>query len=307
MAGHSSQSDPVARSQREPAHSMLSRRGMLAAMAAFAAVGPVRVHAARAERPLAFGLTPVFLDSDIKLLADLKTYLTRHVGQPVELVQRRTYQEITTMLLTGQLDAAWVCDDPYVHYEDQLALLAVPLYHRRPYYQCYVVVHDTSTAKRFDDIRGTVHAFSDPDSTSGYLNTRYLLALRNTTPADFFRSSFFTYGHRNVIRAVAAGLAESGSVDGYVWDVMKEREPEFVRRTRVIYRSEWLGFPPVVGLKALRDSRPSRAIAAALLDMPSDPLGREILATLALDGFTTAKPSLYHATMKMWQLVKEQV
>ena len=30
------------------------------------------------------------------------------------------------MLLSGQLDAAWVCDDPYVQHEDQLALLAVP-------------------------------------------------------------------------------------------------------------------------------------------------------------------------------------
>ena len=35
-------------------------------------------------------------------------------------------------------------------------------------------------AKSFDDIRGTVHAFSDPDSTSGYLVTRYLLAVKRT-------------------------------------------------------------------------------------------------------------------------------
>lgn len=286
--------------------SKLSRRRLLGGLIAAGVAASVRP-ARAAENVVKFGLTPVFLDSDIKLLADLKTYLIRHTGQQVELVQRRTYQEITTMLLTGQLDAAWVCDDPYVHYQDQLALLAVPLYRNRPYYQCYTVVHDSCKAERFDDIRGTVHAFSDPDSTSGYLITRYLLALRKTTPADFFRSSFFTYGHRNVIRAVDAGLAQSGSVDGYVWDVMKEREPEFVRRTRVIYRSEWLGFPPVVGLKALRNAPPSRAIAAALLDMPSHPLGRKILGTLALDGFTTAEPSLYDETMKMWQLVKEQV
>jgi phosphonate transport system substrate-binding protein len=278
---------------------------MFAAMAAFAALGPALP--ARADRPVSFGLTPVFLDSDIKLLADLNAYLTRRLGQPVELVKRRTYQEITAMLLTGQLDAAWVCDDPYVQYQDQLALLAVPLYHHEPLYQCYVVVHETSKAQNFDDVRGTVHAFSDPDSTSGYLNTRYLLALRKTTPADFFRSFFFTYGHRNVIRAVAAGLAESGSVDGYVWDVMKEREPEFVKRTRVVYRSEWLGFPPVVGLQTMRDTPLSRAIASALLDMSSDRLGRDVLETLALDGFTTARPSLYHATMDKWRLVKAQV
>jgi hypothetical protein len=55
-----------------------------------------------------------------------------------------------------------------------------------------VVVNTAISAQNFDDIRGTIHAFSDPDSTSGYLITRYLLALRKTIPAEFFRNSFFT-------------------------------------------------------------------------------------------------------------------
>ena len=64
------------------------------------------------------------------------------------------------MLLSGQLDAAWVGDDPYVQHEDQFALLAVPLYRREPLYQTYVIVSEESKARSFDDIRGTVHAFS---------------------------------------------------------------------------------------------------------------------------------------------------
>ena len=62
-------------------------------------------------------------------------------------------------------------------------------------------------------------------------------------PPSSFADFFFTYGHRNVVRAVASGLAESGSIDGYVWDVMSEREPDLIAKTRVIYRSEQLGFP----------------------------------------------------------------
>jgi phosphonate transport system substrate-binding protein len=172
------------------------------------------------------------------------------------------------------------------------------------------VVFDAVTAlkaRSFDDIRGTVHAFSDPDSTSGYLITRYLLALRNTTPAAFFKDFFFTYGHRNVVRAVASGLGESGSIDGYVWDVMSEREPELVKKTRIVYRSEWLGFPPVVGLQAARDTPVSKAFAAALLGMSADPLGRKILSVLALDGFASATPDLYESTMEKWRVVKAQV
>jgi phosphonate transport system substrate-binding protein len=262
---------------------------------------------AAAADAVTFGLNPLFLDSDIQLLSMMQTYLVKQLGRPVQLVKRRTYQEITAMLLSGQLDAAWICDDPYVQHEDQLALLAVPLYRHEPLYQTYVIVGQESKANSFDDIKGTVHAFSDPDSTSGYLVTRYLLALRHATPAEFFREFFFTYGHRNVVRAVAAGLAGSGSIDGYVWDVMSEREPELIKRTRVIYRSESLGFPPIVGLQTPRDSGLAKALSAAFMGMPSDPLGREILAMLQLDGFTQATPDLYHATQEKWLVVKAQV
>jgi phosphonate transport system substrate-binding protein len=185
-------------------------------------------------------------------------------------------------------------------------LLAVPLYKDQPLRQAYVIVNKGSKARIFDDIRGTVHAFSDPDSTSGYLVTRWLLALRGETPAEFFQNSFFTHSHRNIIRAIGVGLGESGSVEGYVWDVMKEREPHLVDNTRIVFRSEWLGFPPVVALGASRDLSATKALATALLGMTSHRLGREILSLLALDGFTTASPDLYESTAEKWRLVKQQ-
>jgi phosphonate transport system substrate-binding protein len=283
----------------------VGRRDMLAGLAAAGLVWPM--NRAGAAEAVSIGLNPLFLDSDIELLSLLQSYLAGRLGRSVQLLKRRTYQEITALLLSGQLDAAWVCDDPYVQHEDQLALLAVPLYRHEPLYQTYVIVSEGSKAQSFDDIRGTVHAFSDPDSTSGFLVTRSLLALRHTTPAQFFRTFFFTYGHRNVVRAVATGLAESGSIDGYVWDVMREREPELINKTRVVYTSEKLGFPPIVGLKSAQETTTAKAISAAFLEMPTDPLGRQILSILELDGFTRADPDLYQGTLEKWLLVKAQV
>jgi phosphonate transport system substrate-binding protein len=294
--------DDLRRCSHEPL--LPSRRSALGGLVASIML-PAPLHAAVA--PVSFGLNPLFLDSDIQLLSMIEAYLVKHLARPVQLVKRRTYQEITAMLLSSQLDAAWICDDPYVQHQDQLALLAVPLYHGEPLYQTYVIVNEASHAQAFDDIKGTVHAFSDPDSTSGFLVTRYLLTLRQTTPADFFRESFFTYGHRNVVRAVAAGLAQSGSIDGYVWDVMREREPALVTKTRVIYRSERLGFPPIVGLQQARDPALANALATAFLAMPGDQLGRDILATLELDGFTRATSDLYHATLEKWLAVRAQI
>ena len=70
-----------------------------------------------------------------------------------------------------------------------------------------------------------------------------------------------------MIRAVASGLAQSGSVDGYVYEVMRETEPELVKQTSIVRRSEWLGFPPVASPKSLAgDPRISSAAAGADLD-----------------------------------------
>ena len=296
---------------QSPLHSRLkfNRRTVLSSFggAAFLAANwPMSTHA-EAPGTITFGLNPLFLESDIALLRLMRLYLQQRLKRPVSLVRRRTYQEITALLLTGQIDVAWVCDDPYVQHEDAMELLAVPVYQHQPLYRTLVVANKATPARDFDDIQGTVHAFSDPDSTSGYLVTRYELALRHTTPTAFFRDFFFTYAHRNVVRAVNARLADSGSVDGYVWDVLRQREPALTENIRVVFQSELLGFPPIVGLKAARDPALNAAIAAAFLDMGSDPTGRQLLAALALDGFTTAKPGLYHATLAKWRFVKAQV
>lgn len=283
-----------------------TRRAVLGTLCASSAVlpGGGRAGAAMGEAPLRFGLTPVFLDSDAHLLAILERYLSARLARAVQLTKRRTYQEITTLLLTGQLDAAWICGFPYVQFRSQLALVAAPLYRGRPLYQSYVIVQAGDPVTGFDGLRGQVHAFSDPDSNSGFLVTRHLLATRHETPASFFRRSFFTYGHRNVVRAVASGLAQSGSVDGYVWDVMAESEPDLVGQTRVLHRSELLGFPPIACQAARLGSPLVRELREAFLGMDGDPDGREVLRLLRLDGFAGADPSLYDGIAALYDAVR---
>ncbi len=268
-----------------------SRRHLLGVATAAALAAPVRVWAA--DGPVRFGLTPVFLSNDVQLLADLKAYIAQATGGPVTLVMRRTYQEITALLVSGRLDAAWICGYPFVAYRNRLALVAVPVWRGESLYQGYLIARAGRTAASVDDLRGDVHAFSDPDSNSGYLVTRALLAARGMDPDAFFRRTFFTYGHRNVIRAVAAGLADSGSVDGYVLEVLAEVEPALAHGVAVVRRSDWLGFPPVACPAGARDSGPVRRLTDALLGMHTDPLGRTVLRGLRLDGFEARPTALY--------------
>lgn len=248
---------------------------------------------ALAAGELKFGLTPVFLTSDLELLARLKTYLERAVGRSVRLVTRRTYQEITSLLISGQLDAAWICGFPFVAYRPQLALVAVPVWQGRPLYRSYLIAARDRNAAGLEDLRGDAHAFSDPDSNSGWLVTATALARMGETPSRFFTQTIFTWGHRNVVRAVASGLAASGSVDGYVYEVMRETEPELIEKTRVIRRSELLGFPPVACAASLASDPRTDSLRHALVSMNGDEDGRAVLGMLRLDGFTVADPSLF--------------
>lgn len=259
---------------------------------------------ASATVPLKFGLTPVFLNNDIELLARFRSYLARQAGREVQLVQRRTYEEITGLLLSGQLTAAWICGYPLVQYRDQLSLVAVPLWEGQPLYSSYLIVPAQRAAAEITDLQGDLHAFSDPNSNSGYLVTSALLAEKGLKPESYFRDTIFTYGHRNVVRAVASGLAQSGSVDGYVWEVMASLEPDLTSRTKVIRKSELLGFPPVACLKGQASSADVQLIRDALLAMQKDPDGQAVLSMLELDGFAEEPQSLYDPIAAKMQLVQ---
>jgi phosphate/phosphite/phosphonate ABC transporter binding protein len=258
----------------------------------------------RAEDPgLTFGLTPVFLTNDQELLTLIRAYLEEALGTRVQLVQRRTYQEITAMLLAGQIDAAWICGYPYVRHRDAFALVAVPVWHGQSLYQSYLIGRPRGHEGSLADLRGEIHAFSDPDSNSGFLVTTAALAEMGTRPEAFFARSFFTYGHRNVVRAVASGLAQSGSVDGYVWGALTVAEPALPAATRVIARSDWLGFPPVACLRDRADTPRMRAFAEALENMGETPKGRAVLALLQLDGFQHASPDLFDGIAALARIV----
>lgn len=269
----------------------MNRRRFLGGAGTCAAIGlPALVRAAGAFR---LGLTPVFLDNDAVVIERLRSAFSEAMGEPVDLIQRRTYQEITATILDGSVDAAWICGYPFLQHRDSLSLLGVPVWRGRPLYQSYLIVREDDDAEMLEDLRGDVHAFSDPDSNSGYLVTASDLARMGATPERFFSRSIFTYGHRNVVRAVAGGLTRSGSVDGYVWETLANVEPSLTARTRIVTKSEWLGFPPFAA-RSDRAAEPTvQRFGEALRGLNASAAGREALQLLFLDRIDEGDTSLF--------------
>jgi phosphonate transport system substrate-binding protein len=281
----------------------LDKRELLSATASLLLASTVGAAAETTSAVIRFGLTPVFLTNDLELLGRLQSYLQRATGYPVSLITRRTYQEITALLTSGQLDAAWICGFPYVAHRAELQLIAVPLWHHKPLYQSYLIADRDRQAGSLWDLRGDIHAFSDPDSNSGFLVTRAALAERSLRPETFFAKTFFTYGHRDVIRAVGSGLAGSGSVDGYVYDVVAELEPDLTAGTRIVKASEWLGFPPIAAPKTPIDEVRLSGLTRALWEMDKDEDGRVVLKMLRLDGFGAEDTASFDAIASKAALV----
>lgn len=282
----------------------LERREVLIGAGAALLAAPRILHAQPAQ--FRFGLTPVFLDNDWQLLDLLRAHLSTRMGRPVEFLQRRTYKEVTALLLMGEIDAAWLCGYPLLQNSARLSALAVPLWQGQPRYSAMIIIQAGRAAQGLADLRGDIHAYSDPDSNSGHLVTVSELLKQNHRPEAFFARSFFTYGHRNVVRAVSRGLAQSGSVDGYVYDAMRRAEPELVARTRVVWESELFGFPPIVVAREALVSAPTRSFFAALSTMPDSEAGAAALQMLQLDGFAAPDAGSFERIAERMRIVAER-
>jgi phosphonate transport system substrate-binding protein len=284
---------------------VLQRRRFLLGAAGMALVGSAFAAAEESIKGAArIGLSPVFLDDQLRFLASWRAYLQERLARPVEFVQRRTYREITDLLLDQKLEFAWICGYPYVKNRAELQLVAVPLSEGHPTYHSYLIVpgSDRDTHSILD-LRGKIFAFSDPDSNSGFLYPNYVLVTLAERPDAFFGKTFFTWAHRNTVEAIAAGLAHGGAVDSYVWETLKLQRPQLGVQTRVAASSPEFGHTPFVARRGVARSE-WLALQRALIDMRESSDGVTLLSELNLDGFVPGSDSLYDGIARMMQAIR---
>lgn len=258
------------------------------------------------QNALRVGLTPAFLHDQHDVLEEWRVYMERKLGRRVHFVLRDTYRETIDLLRREKLDFAWISDYPFVYLRREVRLLAAPIYRGRPYYRAYVIVPSTdSTTSSILQLRGKVFAYADPYSNTGYLFPRYVLSNLGENPARFFRKTFFAWAHRHVIEAVAAGLADGGSVDSLVWESLAVVSPEITSATRIVSTSPEYGSPPFVALKSASDAN-FRAMQDLLFGMVDDAEGERLLRRLNIDGFTQGDPRNYDEVAHMMRTFGEE-
>jgi len=244
-------------------------------------------------------MTPAFLHDQHAMLAQWRDYLQTHTKRPVEFIQRDRYRETIDLLQQQKVDFAWVCDYPYLVLKKDVNLLAVALHQGKPSYQAYLIVSiSDTTTRRIADLKNTIFAFADPYSNTGYLSPRFEIQRSGADPATFFKRTFFTWSHRKVIDAVASGVAQGASVDSYVWESLAKVRPDITAKTRIAWKSELYGFPPMVAQRNV-PAADFALMQGVLMNMQNNAQGRNLLNRLNLDGFIKGSPKLYDGVAEM--------
>lgn len=232
--------------------------------------------------------------------APLLDYLERKLNRPVELVQRRTYAEVNDLVKIGFVDVAFVCTSAYVdgQRDFNMQLLVAPEVNGETVYYSVLIVPATSAVRNMADLRGKVFAFTDPMSNTGHNFPKYLIKQLGETAESFFSRTFFTYSHDDAIRAVASGLADGAAVDSLVYDYAIQREPDLAQRTKIVFRSEPFGIPPVV---AGPNARPQvvAEVRDLLIGMAADADGQRVLSGLNIDRFITVEDRIYDSARQL--------
>jgi phosphate/phosphite/phosphonate ABC transporter binding protein len=230
----------------------------------------------------------------------LLDYLSEVLDRPIELVQRRTYQETNDLIESGAVDIAFVCTSAYITGYDEfgMALLAAPQVNGESVYRSLLIVPTDSSVQTMQDLEDKVFAFTDPISYSGRVYPTYLVQKLGRVPDTFFARTFFTYSHDEAIYSVADGLANGAAVDSLVYDFALERDPTLADRVRVIHRSPPFGIPPVVVSPNMRP-RQRVLLQEALLTMHETSTGVAALQALGLDRFTLLDDSAYNSAREI--------
>ena len=86
----------------------------------------------------------------------LFSHIAKKINKPIEFKQRRTYEEVNTLLETNQVDLAFICSGAYIDMDNKsiAELIAIPVCDGKPLYRAYMIVHNSSGIEKFEDLRG---------------------------------------------------------------------------------------------------------------------------------------------------------
>lgn len=236
----------------------------------------------------------------------LTEYIAKQAGISTQFNIEIPWQTRLQQIHTGQIQLGWICGYPYVQQADgvdqTLELLAVPImagvrYQNRPIYFSDVVVKADSPFFHLEEMGGSVWAYNEIGSQSGYHITRYKLALMGKN-GDFFGKVVASGSHQDSLQLILNEQIDGAPIDSTVLETELRLNPALASQIRIIDTLGSNPIPPWVIHKSV--SVPLRRMIRQLLtQMHLNPEGKAILDSAHQLRFETAVDANYDPIRQM--------
>lgn len=168
----------------------------------------------------------------------------------------------------------------------------------QPFYKGQFIANAASGIKSFADLKGKTFCFVDPNSTSGYIVPRIILAANGINPDTDFKATQNAGSHNNVAVAVYKGDCDAGVT--YI-NVLTDTSanlaatyPDIATKVSVFADTDRIPNDGMQFIKTL-DPKLQAVIVEGMLAMAADPGGKAVLKSLYnYDAFQQVKPDFYN-------------
>jgi phosphonate transport system substrate-binding protein len=168
-----------------------------------------------------------------------------------------------------------------------------------PFYKGQFIANTASGIKSFADLKGKTFCFVDPNSTSGYIVPRIILAANGINPDTDFKATQNAGSHPNVAIAVYKGDCDAGvTFINVITDAaanLAATYPDIATKVSVFAVTDKIPNDGMQFIKTL-DPKYQAVITEGMLAMAADPGGKAVLKSLYnYDTFQQVKPDFYNA------------
>jgi len=175
----------------------------------------------------------------------------------------------------------------------------------QPFYKAQFIANVDSGINSFADLKGKTFCFVDPNSTSGYIVPRIILAANGINPDVDFAATQNAGSHPNVAIAVYQGDCDAGvTFINVLTDASADLQatyPDITDKVKVFAVSDRI---PNDGLQFIKSLDPAlkAVIVEGMMAMAEDPGGKAVLKSLYnYDAFQEVDPTFYNDFLAVLQ------
>ncbi|MDF0600720.1 phosphate/phosphite/phosphonate ABC transporter substrate-binding protein [Psychromarinibacter sp. C21-152] len=253
----------------------------------------------------------------------LRAYLEKELGVEVEIFTAGNYDGVVQAIAADQIEVARFGSSSYAAVYTATDGGVVPTLttiaqNGNTGYHSIVVTRCDSGIESLDDAEGKVHAFADPDSTSGYAVPYFNFVEREgIDPTTYFAATPFSGSHEAGVQGVANGTFDTASTyqDNDEDGVYQRMERKGMLEEGVICKI-WESPEITSGPWTFRKNLPEEMIeeiTAAIEDFPTaDPDGYKLYSSWSADnpnpdaGFARVDHERYQWIIDMREWLKTQ-